>query len=75
MSLDEKHDSEKMEALITDVLSAYPDKFAKRRKKHAADEEAKKIRDDEREKILAGVPKAIEALSLWDRLLGKKKAA
>ena len=34
MSLDYTNDGEKMEALITDVLNAYPDKFAKRRKKH-----------------------------------------
>ncbi len=34
MSLDTKNDGAKMEELITEVLTAYPDKFAKRRKKH-----------------------------------------
>src|SRR5208337_1617957 len=34
MSLDADNEDAKMEALIAEVLTAYPDKFAKRRKKH-----------------------------------------
>jgi nitrogenase molybdenum-iron protein alpha chain len=34
MSLDTENEEAKMEALIAEVLTAYPDKFAKRRKKH-----------------------------------------
>ena len=34
MSLDYKNDGDFHEKLIEEVLSAYPDKFAKRRRKH-----------------------------------------
>ena len=57
------------------VAQSWLERWYHRRKKKKKQEAESKIRESEREKVLAEIPPPVVPATIWDKIMGRKKAA